>query len=132
MRKRILKLSFVIVSTLIMLSLSSCGDSYKAKSMAKDFLNENLTNPDMSSFQAGTFGKTSHVSKEQIMEMRKFVSKLPEYKNQISYTSNEVPDTVTYLRVNYNLTDKNNKETKHSNTFYFDKELTHILGFTIN
>ncbi len=123
------KLMLILVSVLV---LTSCGDSYKAKGLAKYFLNENLKDADMSGYTAGKFDKTARVTPERIEQIRAELAKQKEFNSNINYAPGNIPDTLFYLRVKFNLTDNQGNEKKCSGTCYFDKELTRVIGFTEN
>lgn len=115
------------------LCLVSCNDSYKAKSMARDFLNESLDQYDMSDFSGGRIDTTTMIKPQSIFHMRQYMSHLQQFKTDMEYVNgSDIPDTLLYIRVKYKLANKQGQEAKYSNTFYFDKGLTRVVGFTEN
>ena len=115
------------------LALTSCGDQYKAKSLVKDFLNENLTKDNDCSYERfSNLTPTAMIDIDQVKSMRKEMSTLPYIKKDISYNDNAITETLLYIRATYKLTDKEGKQQELTQTFYMDKALTHVVAFKQN
>ena len=81
------------------LALTSWGDQYKAKSLVKDFLNENLTTDNDCSYERfSNLTPTAMIDIDQVKSMRKEMSTLPYIKKDISYNDNAITDTLLYIR----------------------------------
>lgn len=116
----------------LVLMFTSCGDQYKAQSLVKDFLNENLVELDCSYERFSRLTPTAMISFDQMKVMRQNVSKLPYVKKNINYNDAAYPDTLLYLRATYKLTNHQGEKQEVTQTFYLDKGLTRVIGFKEN
>lgn len=123
------KMMFVMVSGLVLM-FTSCGDQHKAQSLVKDFLNENLVDQDCSYERFSRLTPTAMISFDQMKVMRQNVSKLPYVKKNINYNDAAYPDTLLYLRTTYKLTNHQGEKQEVTQTFYLDKGLTRVIGFS--
>lgn len=116
----------LILSALVLL-LASCGEQYRAKSLVKDFLNENLEK-DYSIARTSKLASTAQITKEKVAALRKEAASLPYMKKGITYAEGSLPDTLFYIRVTYTVKEANNMEPELTQTFYMDKEKTRIVA----
>lgn len=127
-----MKIKFSILFLGILLLFTSCGEQHKAQSLVKDFLNENLIDNDCSFERFSKLTPTAMINAERLAAMRKDIETLPIVKKGIQYGSNDLPDTLLYIRATYKLTGKNGEKEKFTQTFYMDKGITHIIAFKKN
>ena len=127
-----MKIKFSILFLGIVLLFTSCGEQHKAQSLVKDFLNENLIDNDCSFERFSKLKTTAMITANRLADMRKDIETLPIVKKGIQYESSELPDTLLYIRATYQLTGKNGKKEKFTQTFYMDKGITHIIAFKKN
>lgn len=127
-----MKIKFSILFLGIVLLFTSCGEQHKAQSLVKDFLNENLIDNDCSFERFSKLTPTAMINVERLAAMRKDIETLPIVKKGIQYGSNDLPDTLLYIRATYKLTGKNGEKEKFTQTFYMDKGITHIIAFKKN
>lgn len=127
-----MKIKFSILFLGIVLLFTSCGEQHKAQSLVKDFLNENLIDNDCSFERFSKLTPTAMINAERLAAMRKDIETLPIVKKGIQYGSNELPDTLLYIRATYKLTGKDGGKEKFTQTFYMDKGITHIIAFKKN
>lgn len=127
-----MKIKFSILFLGIVLLFTSCGEQHKAQSLVKDFLNENLIDNDCSFERFSKLTPTAMINAERLAAMRKDIETLPIVKKGIQYGSNDLPDTLLYIRATYKLTGKNGEKEKFTQTFYMDKGITHIIAFKKN
>lgn len=127
-----MKNKFSIFFLGFMLLFTSCGEQHKAQSLVKDFLNENLIDNDCSYERFGKLTPTAMINADRLAAMRKDIETLPIVKKGIRYKSNDLPDTLLYIRATYKLTGKNGEKEKFTQTFYMDKGITHIIAFKKN
>lgn len=122
-----------IICLSIVLVLTSCGDQHKAQSLVKDFLNENLKDNDCSYDRFTNLSRTAMIDTKKVAELRKEAQKFPYISSNIHYAgTGTVTDTLLYIRAYYTLTDKEGKDQKLTQTFYFDKALTQVVAFKEN
>ncbi|WP_279148065.1 hypothetical protein [Segatella bryantii] len=123
------KVLLFAVTTL--LTLSSCGDSYKAKSMAKDFMSENMTTDNYRNLRFTNIDSTRYVSDSLIQVLRK--TPIDLFKKEIKYDTNaKATSTLLYIRAKYDYTTEKGDTIHYQNTFYFDKTLEHLLAVKQN
>lgn len=103
-----------------------------AKSLVKDFLNENLENEDCSYEHFSQLNQTAMIDFNKVKSMRQEMSKLPYIKKNIDYNDGTFPDTLLYIRATYQLTDHDGKKQEITQTFYLDKALTRVIAFKEN
>ena len=127
-----MKIKFSILLLGIVLLFTSCGEQHKAQSLVKDFLNENLIDNDCNFERFSKLTPTAMINAERLAAMRKDIETLPIVKKGIQYGSNELPDTLLYIRATYKLTGKDGEKEKFTQTFYMDKGITHIIAFKKN
>ena len=128
-----MKRIFSILCLAVVLVLTSCGDQHKAQSLVKDFLNENLKNNDCSFDRFTNISRTAMIDTKKVEELRNEAKKLPYVSSDIHYAgAGTVTDTLLYIRAYYTLTDKEGKDQKLTQTFYFDKALTQVVAFKEN
>lgn len=127
-----MKIKFSILFLGIVLLFTSCGEQHKAQSLVKDFLNENLIDNDCSFERFSKLTPTAMINAERLAAMRKDIETLPIVKKGIQYGSNDLPDTLLYIRATYKLTGKDGEKEKFTQTFYMDKGITHIIAFKKN
>ena len=127
-----MKIKFSILFLGIVLLFTSCGEQHKAQSLVKDFLNKNLIDNDCSFERFSKLTPTAMINAERLAAMRKDIETLPIVKKGIQYGSNDLPDTLLYIRATYKLTGKDGEKEKFTQTFYMDKGITHIIAFKKN
>lgn len=115
------------------LLLASCGEQRRAQGLVEDFLDENIVAADDYDFERfSPIGKTAMIDSTGINRMRSEVERLPFVKKGIKYDKIPLPDTLSYIRATFKVTDKGGKEQQCTQTFYMDKELKHIIAFKEN
>ena len=112
----------IIIGMLALLLFASCGQQYKAESLAEDFVAANMENASaISGKDFADLGTTRHLNDSLIKVMRQRGA--ANFKKGISY--GEIPTgDLYYLRMSY----ISNGDTLQ-NTFYFDKELSEVVAF---
>ncbi len=124
------KITIILMS--VMLLFTACGEQHKAQSLVKDFLNENLIDKDCCFERFSKLKPTAMINAERLQTMRKDIETLPIIKKGIKYNDEALPDTLLYIRATYQLTSKDGKKDKYTQTFYMDKAITHIIAFKKN
>lgn len=112
----------------MLLLATACGQQHDAESLVKDFMKENMR--DYSGITNIDFGKidsTRHLNDSVIDKIRKAANESPLYEKRIEYGTAEAGKKLMILRVHYK---KDNRE--HSDTYYMDESLTHIVAFKTN
>lgn len=106
----------------------SCGRQHDAESLVKDFMQENMHN--YSAISAVNFKKmdsTRYLKDSIITKIRKTAETAALYKKGIKYNDNTPGKKLIVLRVEYKVDDN-----EHSDTYYLNDELTHIVAFKNN
>ena len=105
-----------LLTLVLSLVFTSCGDRHKAKSLVKDFLNENLENEDCSYEHFSQLNQTAMIDFSKVKSMRQEMSKLPYIKKNIDYNDGTFPDTLLYIRATYQLTNHDGKKQEITQT----------------
>ena len=108
-----------IIIGIALLLLASCGQQQRAKSVVKDFVQEQL-HKDVSYLDFADVDSTHVLSDSIIQAMRSRAGKSIQYQNYQG-------KTLMHIRVKYLL----DKDTC-SATFYLDKEMTGVVAFKRN
>lgn len=117
-----------IICILMLLLATSCGRQHDAESLVKDFMRENMH--DYSAATDMNFKKidsTRYLKDSIITNIRKMAETASLYKEGIKYNEKTPGKKLIVLRVEYKV---DNKE--HSDTYYMNDELTHIVAFKTN
>ncbi|MBP3511590.1 MAG: hypothetical protein J6K19_06090 [Prevotella sp.] len=117
-----------IMSAFMLLSVASCGQQHKAESTVKDFMADNMTgdgNP--TGMEFSRLDSTKYITDSLIQKMHRDAELSGRYKSGIRYASGKGLKKLMISRVEYML----GKE-KHSDTYYLDEELTHVVSVKAN
>ena len=115
-------LSRVPIIICALLLLASCGKQQKAKSMVKEFVNENARQEiDIRSFS--DLDSTRVISDSVIMALRENVKTDSIFKKGTQLTAERKSQTLLYIRMRY-LEDS----LELSRTFYFNPDLDGIVA----
>ena len=112
----------ILLISIGLLLLASCGQRYEAKQLVKSFVKEHATEKiDISSFS--DLDSTKVISDSLLQEMRQRAQKDTLFKN-VELGSIPLSTTLLFIRMRYGADSLN-----QSRTFYFDKDLTSIIAF---
>ena len=106
------------------LLLMSCGEQYKAKGVVKDFLKENVTATSYSAKRFSGIDSTRNVTPEQVVALRKALSKQKGFKSHIAFQDYTKRDVLKFVKMML----KVNDDTLNC-TFYLDKDVEHVVAF---
>lgn len=105
-----------------------CGRQHDAESLVKDFMKENMSNYSaITDVNFKRLDSTRHLKDSIITRIRKSAETSALYKKSIRYDDGTPGDKLIILRVEYKMDDKD-----HSDTYYIDNGLTHIVAFKTN
>lgn len=121
-------LHIIIIAAMAMM-MTSCGDSYKAEKLAKQFMKENMDKSlEINNRQFSELDSTGRITQAGVQKLRNEAQHISGYKKEINYSA-QPTSKLLYLRVTYTV---NDDTTKRHQTFYFDKELKGIVAFKDN
>lgn len=124
-RKHILHL--IILSAPILLA-TSCGQQYKAKRLAEDFMKSNLRDAtQLNVTKLSSLDSTKVLNDSIVSDLRQRAERAPHYKRGIAYAPGTVARKLFLSRVSYELGGK-----RHQDTYYFNDSLTRVVAFKIN
>ena len=119
-------LSRVPIIICALLLFASCGKQQKAKSMVKEFVNENARQEiDIRSFS--DLDSTRVISDSLIQDLRQRAKSDPLFKSAplSDFSAGSYP-TLLYIRMRYQ---EPGDTLEAAKTFYFDRDLTGIIAF---
>ncbi len=117
------------LSLLMVCFLASCGKEHQAKGKVEDFLDTYLVDNNRYDTRFSKLDSTRMIAPNTVMELRKHMRSVSLFKSDIPYNDVEIPHTLYYIRVSYNKKTSKGTEERHTQTFYFDKEIEHIIAF---
>ena len=120
-----MKRTIYIIGVALLLLTASCGRQQQAKSIVKDFMEQNLT--DASQLEYVSFSgidSTRTISDSLLMALRKQAPQ--HFRSSIQYQQRHSP-TLIHTRVRYLM----GGDTM-SATFYMDPQLTGVIAFKEN
>ena len=123
----------LLLFTICTLLLASCDTpESRIKNLAKQFMDDNMTVENRTDEVFNRIDSTTYITAKRITEMQKNATHIDFYKKNINYQSGNTTPTLLYVTVTYNITDAKGKIKKCKQTFYTDKEATHIVAFKDN
>ncbi len=112
----------ILLISIGLLLLASCGQRYEAKQLVKSFVKEHATEKiDISSFS--DLDSTKVISDSLLQVLQTNATKDTLFKD-VHFTTQRTSPTLLYIRMRYGADSLN-----QSRTFYFDKDLTTIIAF---
>lgn len=120
--------SFCLALFVVVL-LASCGREYQAKNMVEDFLDTHLVDNSRSGTRFTRLDSTRMITPEAVMALREHMRTVTLFKSDVTYSSDDISSTLYYIRVSYDKKEPDGKVERYSQTFYFDKEIKHIIAF---
>ncbi len=123
-RKHIL---YLILCSAVLLA-TSCGQQYKAKRIAEDFMKSNLKDATrLKVTKLTSLDSTKVLSDSVISDLRQRAENTSHYKRGITYSPGGMTKKLLLSRVSYELNGK-----RHQDTYYFDDSMTRVVAFKIN
>lgn len=115
-----------IILGVFMLLFVACGQQHEAKSIVKDFVENNLAEGyQLNEVNILRIDSTRHVNDSIVNSMRQSTQNSPlPYKSKIDYISKDNEKTLMACRTEYKINDKTYK-----GVFYLNKSLTGVIAF---
>lgn len=112
----------------MLLSAISCGQQHKAESVIKEFMKDNLMeNHKPSDLTFNKIDSTEYITDSLVENMRKNAELSGRYKSNIEYAPKRAGEKLIISRVEYIL-----EKEKYSDTYYLNKDLTHVISVKTN
>lgn len=112
-----------------LLLVTGCGNQYKAHSLARDFMKENMTADDIHHVRFIRYDSTSMVGDSLVRVLQK--TPVPLYRQNVKFEGLPT-DTLIYVTAQYDRYDKKGNPVRYQNTFYLDKKLQHVVAVKQN
>lgn len=105
--------------------VAGCGQSHDAKRLVSGFLDTNLKSDDISGVSYGKLDSTFYITDSIVKVMRQQADTMKAFKRGIRYDVAEKPEgKLVLMRVKFT----QDKE-KQAYTFYFDRDIKHVVAF---
>ena len=114
-----------VIAFVVVMAIASCGGSKNdAERLVKDFLKENLVEPDYKYIDFSDLDSTFYVNDSIVKAMREINDTTSVFKKGIKYAEGQDSRKKHFIHVSYRMGEKKVKQT-----FYLDDQLTRILSF---
>ncbi len=117
------------LAILAVVFFASCGKQHQAKNMVEDFLDTHLVDNSRTNTHFSKLDSTRMISPEAVMALREHMKTVKLFKSDVTYSSDDVPRTLYYIRVSYDKKQTDGKVESYKQTFYFDKDIKHIIAY---
>lgn len=122
------KMKHAYAVVFLLMLLASCGKQHQAESLVKDFMKENMSQPDL--MRGANFRKldsTYVITDSLIQVFHATANQSGRYKANISYAAGEATKPLMITRVSYKWND-----AEVSDTYYLDAALTRVVAVKCN
>lgn len=117
-----------IIAFCAMMAISGCGGPKSgAQKLVKEFLKENLADPNYKNIYFSDLDSTFYVTDSIVQVMRTNADTSTVFKKNIKWAEGPIARKKHFLHVGYKIGDKKVKQT-----FYFDDSLTRVISFKID
>ncbi|MGP1480851.1 MAG: hypothetical protein ACTTJL_04025 [Hoylesella enoeca] len=120
------KIRNILFASLAAVFLSSCGEQYKAKQLVSNFLDRSLAEKDFSIENCSKLDSTYYVTDSTLNAMRAASRKDAPFI-RARYEGVKRSKKLLFIRIDYT-----NNGRKHTQTFYMDDRLQHVVAFKNN
>lgn len=120
------KIRNILFASLATVFLSSCGEQYKAKQLVSNFLDRSLAEKDFSIENCSKLDSTYYITDNTLNAMRAASRKETPFI-RARYESVKRSKKLLFIRIDYT-----NNGRKHTQTFYMDDRLQHVVAFKNN
>ena len=120
------KIRNILFASLATVFLSSCGEQYKAKQLVSNFLDRSLAEKDFSIENCSKLDSTYYVTDSTLNAMRAASRKETPFI-RARYEGVKRSKKLLFIRIDYT-----NNGRKHTQTFYMDDRLQHVVAFKNN
>ena len=120
------KIRNILFASLAAVFLSSCGEQYKAKQLVSNFLDRSLAKKDFSIENCSKLDSTYYITDSTLNAMRA-ASRTETPFIRARYEGVKRSKKLLFIRIDYT-----NNGRKHTQTFYMDDRLQHVVAFKNN
>lgn len=120
------KIRNILFASLAAVFLSSCGEQYKAKQLVSNFLDRSLAEKDFSIENCSKLDSTYYITDSTLNAMRAASRKETSFI-RARYEGVKRSKKLLFIRIDYT-----NNGRKHTQTFYMDDRLQHVVAFKNN
>ena len=125
--------SIIVMTALCAVMIGCDKESNRAEDLISSFMEENMV--DYSSATSKEYGRldsTVNVTPQRIEKMHQSIKQNKDWRNNIHYSAGKVSGVLLFMPVEYDLPQGGDKKRHCRQTFYFDREATHIIAFKDN
>ncbi len=120
------KIRNILFASLAAVFLSSCGEQYKAKQLVSNFLDRSLAKKDFAIENCSKLDSTYYITDSTLNAMRAASRKETPFI-RTRYEGVKRSKKLLFIRIDYT-----NNGRKHTQTFYMDDRLQHVVAFKNN